>query len=311
MKYVQIGILIALVVVGGLLFMVWRGEQQPQIAVQPAVQSGQTQPSAAAPALTAEAPPVEQAAPVKKAAVKPSPTIRPRSVAKPPEAESAAPALTSEAVTPPPVETAAAAPVPASITQPVATPPAPLDTPAPPPPPQPRTVTLAPGTLLSVRLGETLSSDKVQPNDPFTGTLDRPLVVDGLVVAERGARVEGRVVEAQQAGRIKGVSSLAIRLVRLNTSDGQRVTIQTDTFRKEGETSKGEDAAKVGAGAGLGAVIGAIAGGGKGAAIGAAVGGAAGAGTVAATRGKPTVLPVETRIDFRLSNSVTLTEQKN
>jgi hypothetical protein len=157
---------------------------------------------------------------------------------------------------------------------------------------------------------ETLSSSTAKPGDTFTATLDKPFTVDGMVIAERGARVEGRVVESQEAGRIKGVSNLAIHLVRLNTSDGQRLAIQTDVFRKEGETTKGQDAAKVGGGAGLGAVIGAIAGGGKGAAIGAAVGGAAGAGTVAATRGKAAVLPVETRIDFRISNAVTITERK-
>jgi hypothetical protein len=171
-------------------------------------------------------------------------------------------------------------------------------------------VTIAAGTLLSARLLETLSSDKVKSGDTFRATLDRPFAVDGLVIAERGARVEGRVVESQEAGRVKGVSNLAIQLVRLNTSDGQRLAIQTDVFRKAGETTRGRDAAKVGGGAGLGAVIWAIAGGGKGAAIGAAVGGAAGAGTVVATRGKPTVLPVETRIDFRISNAVTLTERK-
>jgi len=166
------------------------------------------------------------------------------------------------------------------------------------------------GTLLPSFLADTPTTEKIQTGDPFTGTLDRPLVVDGLVIAERGARVEGRVVEAVQAGRVRGVASLDIRLVRLLTSDGQRVDIQTDVFHREAETTKKEDAAKVGGGAGLGAVIGAIAGGGKGAAIGAAIGGAAGAGTVAATRGKPAVLPVETRIDFRLSQPVTLTEKK-
>ncbi len=178
------------------------------------------------------------------------------------------------------------------------------------PPPPPRTVTIESGTLLSARLGETLSTEKVKSGDTFTGTLDKPLVVDGLVIADRGARVEGRVAEAVEAGRVRGVASLSIRLVRLLTSDGQRVDIQTDVFRKEGETSRKADAAKVGGGAALGAIIGAIAGGGKGAAIGAGVGGAAGAGTVAATRGKPAVLPVETRIDFRLSQPVTLTEKK-
>jgi hypothetical protein len=171
-------------------------------------------------------------------------------------------------------------------------------------------VTIAAGTLLSVRLAETLDSGKLKAGDTFTATLDKPLIVDGFIIADRGARVEGRVLEAEQAGRLRGVSSLSIHLTRLHTSDGQVVQIPTDPFRKEGETSRGADAKKVGIGAGIGAAIGAIAGGGKGAAIGAGIGGAAGAGTVAATRGREVVLPVETRLDFRVSGPVTITEKR-
>ena len=296
MKLVQIGILIALIVVGVLLFRVYTGQKQ-QMASAPAPQA--MEPVAAEPAAAS---PAAEPAPVEKRAVKPSPVLREKRVAKadaPPKPEAVAsppepPARPAETAPAPPAEPAVAPSAPAE----------------PPVPPEPRRVTIAAGTLLSVRLAETLASDKLQPGETFTATLDRPLVVDGLVIAERGARAEGRVVEAQEAGRLKGVASLSIQLVRLNTSDGQRLEIQTDPFRKAGDTSKREDATKVGAGAGLGAVIGAIAGGGKGAAIGAAVGGAAGAGTVAATRGKPAVLPVETRIDFRLSQPVTVTEKK-
>jgi hypothetical protein len=146
--------------------------------------------------------------------------------------------------------------------------------------------------------------------DGFTATLDQPLVVDGLVIAERGARLEGRVVQSERAGRVKGVSDLAIELTQLTTSDGQRVRIETESFVKHGQTSKKEDAAKIGGGAALGAIIGAIAGGGKGAAIGTAVGGAAGTGTVVGTRGKAVSIDPETRISFRLRNSVTITERR-
>jgi hypothetical protein len=176
------------------------------------------------------------------------------------------------------------------------------------PPPQPRTVTLSAGTLLPVRLGETLTSENNKEGDAFTATLDKPLVVDGFVVAERGARLEGRVVEADRAGKVRGVSHLAIELVRLTTADGQRISIRTEPFRKDGQAERGRDAAKIGAGAAIGAAIGAIAGGGRGAAIGAGVGGAAGTGTVLATRGKPAELPVETRINFRVNDAVTITE---
>lgn len=188
--------------------------------------------------------------------------------------------------------------------------PEPVEPPAPPPPPPPRQATLKAGMLVPVRLIETVSSDKNHPGDTFTATLDAPLVVDGLVLAERGARVEGKVVESQQAGRVKGLASIALELTRLSLSDGQHVEISTDSFTKMGPESKGSDAAKIGGGAALGAIIGAVAGGGKGAAIGAGVGGAAGTGTVMATRGKSATLPSETKISFRINTSVTVTERR-
>ena len=175
----------------------------------------------------------------------------------------------------------------------------------------PPSVTLAAGTLLSVRIGETLSSARNQVGDTFLATLTQPLIVDGWVIAERGARVEGRVVDATPAGRVKGASHLGISIVRLATSDGQYVRVHTEPFVKDGASSTGTDAAKVGAGAAIGAIIGAIAGGGKGAAIGAGAGGAAGAGDVLLTRGKPAEIPVETRVNFKVQDSVTITERLN
>ena len=81
----------------------------------------------------------------------------------------------------------------------------------------PPSVILTAGTLLSVRIGETLSSARNQVGDTFLATLTQPLIVDGWVIAERGARVEGRVVDATPAGRVKGASHLGISIVRLAT----------------------------------------------------------------------------------------------
>jgi hypothetical protein len=188
--------------------------------------------------------------------------------------------------------------------------PQPVEPPPPPPPPPAKQVTVTAGTLLPVRLIETVSSDRNHPGDTFTATLDAPLVIDGFVIAEKGSRAEGRIVESQQAGRVKGLASIALELTRFTTSDGQHVEISTDSFTKMGPESKSTDAAKIGGGAALGAIIGAIAGGGKGAAIGAGAGGAAGTGAVLTTRGKAAVLPSETKISFRLNNPVTITEKR-
>jgi hypothetical protein len=173
----------------------------------------------------------------------------------------------------------------------------------------PHTVTLAAGTLLPVRIGESLSAVRNQPGDTFLATLTQPLVIDGWVIAERGARVEGRVLDSTHAGRVKGASHLEISIVRLATADGQNIRIRTEPYSKEAASSTGTDAAKIGGGAAIGAIIGALAGGGKGAAIGAGAGGAVGAGDVMLTRGKAAEIPVETRVSFKVQDSVTITER--
>jgi hypothetical protein len=164
---------------------------------------------------------------------------------------------------------------------------------------------------VSIRLDEALSTERSFQGDQFRATLDAPIVVDGLVIAEKGSRAMGRVVEIDKGGRVKGVAELGIELTQLNTADGQKIQLQTESVRKQANTERRKDAAKVGAVAGLGAIIGAIAGGGKGAAIGAGAGGAAGAGGIAATRGKAAEFPVESKITFRLRDSITITERLN
>jgi hypothetical protein len=172
-------------------------------------------------------------------------------------------------------------------------------------------VTLAAGTSIFIRLGETLSTEHNYPGDTFRGTLDQPIVMDGFVIADRGSKVLGQVVNAERAGRVRGVSDLNLSLNEISTTDGQQIRITTDAFEKHGLSSKGEDTAKIVAGAALGAIIGALGGGGKGAAIGAGAGGAAGTGAVLATRGKAAMIPAETRMQFRLTAPVTITERLN
>ncbi len=224
---------------------------------------------------------------------------------------------------PAPVEMAKEIPPPAPVVQPapaappVVTPqpaPEPVQTqqapqPAPPPPPEPHSVTMIAGTSLPVRIGETLNTQRNKPGDTFAATLDQPLVIDGFVIAERGARCEGRVVESDPGGKVKGVAHMEVELTNILTSDGQRVRIHTSPFGQDAPTTHKTDAAKVGGGAALGAIIGALAGGGRGAGIGAAAGGAAGAGDVMLTRGKPAEIRVETRITFRVQDPITITEK--
>lgn len=277
--------------------------------VQPAVQTAPPEPSRSTVSAARPAPARE------KAAGKPRPAqMDLRSAPAPKRAEVAQARPQSDVIIVPPPVPAPPPQLPSS--QPAAQPspePKPAAEPAqtakPAPKREPRTVTIPAGTLLVVRLRDTLSTGRQSTDDSFVATLDAPLVVEGLVIAERGALVRGRIVEAVEPGRVKGRAALVLQLTELTTADGQQAAIRTDSFRHEAESGVKGDVAKTGVAAGLGAAIGAIAGGGRGAAIGAAIGGAAGAGGAMATRGRHAELPSETRLTFRLSEPVTLTER--
>jgi BON domain len=167
----------------------------------------------------------------------------------------------------------------------------------------PTSLHLSSGTMVSARLNQALSSDRNQTGDGFTATLEQPVVVNGWVVARRGQTVEGRVVNAQKAGRVKGTSKLEIALTRLTLVNGQQLPVQTQLVQASGGTTKGRDASAIGTTTGVGAMIGAMAGRGEGAAIGAGIGAAAGVAGVLLTRGRPTVIPPEALLTFRLGTS--------
>ena len=319
MKPLQIGLLVLAGALGGAL-IVWFTQRAkpapaPIVSAAPAPAPLTAAPAPAAPA-TAPAPeaPGPKAAPaaVVQMGHHTQPMLRtppPAPVAQsmPPAQPEAPPAPTPgpEGI---PVQQPAAPPI---SVEPAPNPaPAPAPEPVAPPAPQPApSVTLQAGITLPVRLGESLSSEHNQAGDTFTATLDAPLTAGGFVIAEKGARVEGRVVEAQKSGHGKK-ATLTLELTKLDTSDGQHVAIKTEALRKEGSsTATGDQVGIVAAAAGVGAIIGALAGGGKGAAIGAGAGGAAGGGGVVATRDKAISLPTETKVGFRLSAPVTITEQ--
>jgi len=165
-------------------------------------------------------------------------------------------------------------------------------------------VTVPAGTKLRVALLDGVSSDKSEAGDPFTATLTEPIVVDGKTVVAKGTRVRGRVVDAEESGRVKGRASLELTLTQILQNEGHAISISTKSYMAVAEPTKKRDAAMIGGGAGLGAAIGAIAGGGKGAAIGALAGGGAGTGAVLATKGKEIRFRAEHPLSFTLASPI-------
>lgn len=178
-------------------------------------------------------------------------------------------------------------------------------------PPAPSELTIPSGTVVVVRTNDFLSSDKNQVGDQFTATLQQPIVVNGYVVARRGETVIGKVQSAQKAGRVKGTSQLGVELTDLTLVDGQQAPILTELWKASGGTSHGADAATIVGGSALGAAIGAAADWGKGAAIGGGAGALAGIGAVLLTRGRPTVVPPEAELSFKLVDPVKIDTTKS
>jgi hypothetical protein len=202
--------------------------------------------------------------------------------------------------------------------EPLPPPPAPMppqeavQTVAPPPPPPPpvvKTVTVPAGTVIPIRMTDSLDSATTQSNSVFHGSLASELVVDGMVVARQGASVVGRVITAKDATHFSGASELSIELTRIDTVD-QPMPLVTDAYTKQGNGRGKNTATKTGGGAALGAIIGALAGGGKGAAIGAVTGGGVGAGVNGVTRGQQVQIPSETLVSFHLQSPISVTTSK-
>lgn len=170
-------------------------------------------------------------------------------------------------------------------------------------PEAPKRLVVPAGTVLTVRLGQSVGSKISSSGQTFTATLASPVSVDGKTAIPAGATASGVVVDAKPLGRFKGGASLQLRLTSI-TIGGSEQSISTSSVSRTA-TGKGKRTAVLaGGGAALGALIGGLAGGGKGAGIGALAGGGAGAGGAAFTGNKDIVLPAESALSFKLEQPI-------
>jgi hypothetical protein len=171
-----------------------------------------------------------------------------------------------------------------------------------PPELQYRDVQVQAGTVIPIRITQTLDSETAQPGQPFDGVVLHEVVANGLVVIPAGSAVSGRVVDAKDATHFKGSSMLSIQLNSVRVR-GHLLHVESEPYTVEGKGRGRNSAEKIGGGAAIGAVLGGIFGGGKGAAIGAAAGGGGGAVLQGATRGQQVVISSESVIRFRTDSS--------
>ncbi len=166
-------------------------------------------------------------------------------------------------------------------------------------------VTVPAGTRILIRMVDSIDSAKQKTGDKFTATLETNLAVDDMVLARRGAKVYGRLVEASSSGRFKGSSKLTLELTDIMINN-RAYPLLTGTFEVRGKGEGKKTAGKVLGGAGLGALIGGIAGGGKGAAIGVAAGVVGGTAIAASKKGEQVAISSEALLEFRLAQAAML-----
>ncbi len=177
--------------------------------------------------------------------------------------------------------------------------PAPAPTPAPADP-----YTVSHGTVLVVRMIDSVDSDVNKAGETFRATLEEPIVVGKNILAPKDTPVTVQLVHVKQSGQLRGETEIALQLRSL-TLHGETYSLASE-FAQVASEGKGKESAKVvGTTAAIGALIGAIAGGGKGAAVGAAAGAGAGV-VVQSVRGKQVRVPSEAVLTFSLEESVTL-----
>ena len=180
-------------------------------------------------------------------------------------------------------------------------------TPAPPPPDPtrpPAPIMVPGGTLLNVRITDTIDVDASKAGMQFKAIVDDPVMLQGKVVIPRGAAAALEAVKVQQSGTMKGSDKITLKMNRVSFG-GRAYDVATQYVETKGKGEGKRTARKVGGGVGLGAVIGGIAGGGEGAAVGALVGGIAGA-AVASAGEEHLKIPAETRLQFKLNAAVSI-----
>jgi len=170
----------------------------------------------------------------------------------------------------------------------------------------PAQLTLRPGTYVTARINQGFSTDHNHVGDTFSGSLIAPVIVDGVVVANRGQIVYGRVsvLEKQHSDN---PSRLGLELTGLTLADGTQAPVTSQLVSQQGRTTPaGVQAGTIVGTTAVGAAVGGVAAGGTGAAAGAGIGAAAGLVGVLLTRHHATILYPETALTFQVTSPVTI-----
>jgi len=155
------------------------------------------------------------------------------------------------------------------------------------------------GTIITVRMIESIDSDVARVGDHFRASLDDPLQVGDQVIAPRNADATVALVRVEQSGKLTGRDEVSMDLYEI-TIKGKKYAVASSYAEVQSASRTARTGKVVGGTAALGAIIGGIAGGGRGAAIGAASGAGVGGAAQVLTKGQRVKVPSESRLEFTL-----------
>jgi hypothetical protein len=170
-------------------------------------------------------------------------------------------------------------------------------------------VTLPAGTLIPVRMIDSVDSRTDQAGQTFRASIDSDISVDAQLVVPKGADAELKLTRVSSAGGIRGKSELQLQLNRMVVAE-KSYAVVSNVVERVAAAEGPKTARDIAIGGAIGAAIGAITGGKKGAAIGAGVGAGSGAAVAAITKGEQVLVPSETRLEFRLEQPVVIEIRK-
>lgn len=187
--------------------------------------------------------------------------------------------------------------------------PAPAPGPAPAPAPVTMAVEVPAGTVITVNLATSLSTDAAKAGDLWQGALAEAVAVAGRTVWSVGTQVRGVVSQSVPAGRLaSGKGALSIKLTEIGEND-----VEGGNYMVTGDARGERNAKIIGGGAALGALVGLLSDNRNKqdhALGGAVIGAAAGTAAAAATAKTAIVIPADKSISFSLTAAEKVTVKK-
>ncbi len=155
-------------------------------------------------------------------------------------------------------------------------------------------VTVPAGTILHVRMKDSIDTKRHGNGHRFTAVMEADIVVSGVVAIPRGTTVYGQLSSSKQAGRLRGKSSATLVFTGVML-DNQIKPIHSGQINAANESGSGGQTVRRTA---TGAVIGGMVDGSDGAKTGAAIG----LGLSMLTRGNSLQIPSGTLLDVSLAS---------